>query len=78
MKFTLNRNAVIVELAGKAAHDNKKIRITPRSVKIAFGQNEELNRLLMNSIIPSGGVMPNIHSSLLPKQQHKVPSDTKN
>jgi histone H2A len=59
--------AEIVELAGNAAAQNKKSRITPRFVNMAIRSDEELNKLLGHASISAGGVMPNINASLLPK-----------
>jgi histone H2A len=59
--------AEILELAGNAARDNKKQRIIPRHLQLAIRNDEELNKLLHDVIIVSGGVLPNIHSVLLPK-----------
>jgi histone H2A len=58
--------AEILELAGNAARDNKKGRIIPRHIQLAIRNDEELNKLLSEVIIASGGVLPNIHSVLLP------------
>ncbi|CAM9309301.1 unnamed protein product, partial [Phaeothamnion confervicola] len=60
--------AEILELAGNAARDNKKSRIVPRHVQLAVRNDEELNKLLGNVTIASGGVLPNIHAVLLPKK----------
>eukprot|EP00698_Gefionella_okellyi_P009792 TRINITY_DN250_c0_g1_i3.p1 TRINITY_DN250_c0_g1~~TRINITY_DN250_c0_g1_i3.p1 ORF type:complete len:128 (-),score=23.82 TRINITY_DN250_c0_g1_i3:108-491(-) len=60
--------AEILELAGNAARDNKKTRIIPRHVQLAVRNDEELNKLLGNVTIASGGVLPNIHATLLPKK----------
>ncbi|CAJ1946732.1 unnamed protein product [Cylindrotheca closterium] len=60
--------AEILELAGNAARDNKKSRIIPRHITLAVKNDEELNKLLGDVTIASGGVLPNIHSVLLPKK----------
>jgi histone H2A len=58
----------ILELAGNAARDNKKSRITPRHITLAAKNDEELNKLLGNVTIAAGGVLPSIHAVLLPKK----------
>ena len=63
--------AEILELAGNAARDNKKSRIIPRHVQLAIRNDEELNKLLGGVTIASGGVLPNIHTVLLPKTKAK-------
>lgn len=60
--------AEILELAGNAARDNKKLRIVPRHLQLAIRNDEELNRLLQGVTISQGGVLPNIHAVLLPKK----------
>ena len=60
--------AEILELAGNAARDNKKTRIVPRHIQLAVRNDEELNKLLGSVTIAQGGVLPNIHSVLLPKK----------
>ena len=61
--------AEILELAGNAARDNKKTRIIPRHIQLAVRNDEELSKLLSGVTIASGGVLPNIHSVLLPKKK---------
>jgi len=75
---TVNRNSVlplfllallqVLELAGNAARDNKKTRIVPRHIQLAVRNDEELSKLLGTVTIAAGGVLPNIHSTLLPKK----------
>ena len=64
--------AEILELAGNAARDNKRRRIIPRHVQLAVRNDEELNKLLAGVTVASGGVLPNIHSVLLPKSKGKA------
>ena len=60
--------AEILELAGNVARDNKKTRIIPRHLQLAVRNDEELNKLLGKVTIAQGGVLPNIHTVLLPKK----------
>ena len=63
--------AEVLELAGNAARDNKKTRIVPRHIQLAVRNDEELSKLLGSVTIAAGGVLPNIHSVLLPKKTAK-------
>src|SRR3989338_8007813 len=63
--------AEILELAGNASRDNKRVRIIPRHIQLAIRNDEELNKLLSSVTIKSGGVMPSIHAVLLPPKSHK-------
>ncbi|MEE6468899.1 hypothetical protein FKM82_008411 [Ascaphus truei] len=65
--------AEILELAGNAARDNKKGRITPRHIQLAVGNDQELNKLFEGITITQGGVLPNIHAQLVPKKTSKGP-----
>ncbi len=61
--------AEILELAGNAARENKRTRITPRHIQLAVRNDEELNKLLGGVTIASGGVVPSIHGALVPKKK---------
>ena len=63
--------AEVLELAGNAAKDNKKTRIVPRHIQLAIRNDEELNRLMANTTIAEGGVLPSINQALLPSKGEK-------
>lgn len=65
--------AEVLELAGNRARDNKRKRITVRDIFSAVETDEELIRLFEREGIQLGGtgVMPSIHSSLLPEKGKK-------
>jgi len=69
--------AEILELAGNASRDNKKKRIIPRHIQLAVRNDEELNKLLADVTIANGGVLPNIHSILLPKKSKTKEGESK-
>lgn len=68
--------AEILELAGNASRDNKKMRIAPRHILLAVKNDEELNKLLAGVTISDGGVVPNIQASLLPKKTKMPKNDS--
>lgn len=59
----------ILELSVNAARDNKRMRIIPRHLVLVIKNDEELNKLFSHIDIAQGGVIPNIHSPLLPKRK---------
>ena len=61
--------AEILELAGNAARDNRKSRVTPRHILLAVANDEELHKLLHHVTIASGGVLPKIHPELIARKK---------
>ena len=62
--------AEILELAGNAARDYGKVQINNRHIYLSISGDEELDKLFMDdlkAIIPESGVIPHIHTTLLPK-----------
>ncbi|XP_050042290.2 histone H2A-like [Dermacentor andersoni] len=59
--------AEVLELAGNAARDNNKARVTPRHLQLAVRNDDELSKLLSGVTIAEGGVLPHIRPQLLPK-----------
>ena len=68
--------AETLELAGNAARDNKRSRIIPRHVQLAVRNDEELSKYLSRVTISEGGVLQNIHQSLLGKGKVKKEDST--
>ena len=58
----------IIELAGNAAIEGKKQRIIPRHIQLAIGNDEELNKVIAQTTIATGGVLPNVQDFLFGKQ----------
>ena len=61
--------AEITELSGNAANDNKRATISARDLTLCFRNDEELDELAedLEWNVLGGGVLPNIHAYLLPK-----------
>ena len=51
--------------------DARPPSIIPRHIQLAIRNDEELSKLLGTVTIAAGGVLPNIHSVLLPKKGEK-------
>ncbi|KAJ7449584.1 histone H2A-1 [Mycena latifolia] len=60
--------AELLELAGNCARDNHKVRVIPRHLLLAIKNDNELDQLLKHTVIYQGGVIPYIHSCLIPKK----------
>lgn len=63
--------AELLEAAGNVTKEHKKKRISPRHIKFAIAYDEEIDKLLKDVTIAQGGVVPGIHSALLPKKKQK-------
>ncbi|KAJ7155543.1 histone H2A type 1 [Mycena crocata] len=64
--------AELLELAGNCARDNRRVHIIPRHLLLAIKNDDEMDRLLKNTIILQGGVKPFIHSKLIPSVGREV------
>nr|XP_004239510.1 probable histone H2A.3 [Solanum lycopersicum] len=62
----------VLELAGIAARNDKKTRITPRHIQLAIRFAKELYQFLRDLTIPIGGVIPKIHKILLPNNKNNT------
>ena len=62
--------AEILELAGNAAKDNKKTRISPRYLVLAIRNDNELHPLIQ-ATIAGGGVISHVHTAILGKGKGK-------
>eukprot|EP00461_Guttulinopsis_vulgaris_P001244 UN01244 len=54
--------AEVLELAGNACREAKKSRINPRHMQLAVFQDDELRKLLRDTTIAEGGVIPTYSS----------------
>ncbi|VAI80716.1 unnamed protein product [Triticum turgidum subsp. durum] len=67
--------APTLEPAGNTTRDNKKNRIVPRHIQPVMCNDEELSRLFCAFTIADDGLMPDIHTVLLPKKADKAKDD---
>lgn len=63
--------AELVELAGMAAQQNKKSRISPRHVNLAILNDAELSVMFKDCSVACGGVLPSIHRALVNRSGKK-------
>ena len=61
----------ILDLAGQCADEHKKKTIQPRHLQLAIRNDDELNKLMAESLISAGGVRPNVSEILFPKKGKK-------
>jgi histone H2A len=66
-------SAEVLDISSEVAKQFKRTRINPRHITLAIRNDEELNRLLPNTTIVEGGVVPNILPFLVssPKSPNK-------
>lgn len=69
--------AELLELAANAAKENKKKRITPRTIQLAVANDDELGGLFQNVTLSGGGVVPNLRSELSQKKGKKAKKASK-
>merc|ERR1712096_180344 len=63
----------VLEMAGEISESRKKKTIAPKHLQVAIRGDEELNKLLCNIQISSGGTVPNIQAALFPKNKPNQP-----
>ncbi|GAA0153322.1 hypothetical protein LIER_11589 [Lithospermum erythrorhizon] len=60
----------------KCCNRKQEDLIMPRHIQLALQNDEELSNLLGEVIIPEGGVLPQIHHTLLPKKTMETMNGT--
>merc|ERR1711957_471170 len=66
-------SAEVLELSGNAAKSYKKSRIIPRCVFLAVKEDTELDQLLSNAVIATGGVRNILNHSWLRRRERRKP-----
>ena len=61
--------AEIIEQAGNIATAHKKKTIGPKHLNLAIRQDEEMNQLMCEVVIASGGQLPNVNEFFLAKKK---------
>ena len=61
--------AEMLIITNECARCHHKARITPRHIQLAIQRDEDVRDLLMEVVIPVGGVLPLLHVALLPGYQ---------
>lgn len=64
MFFYFTHVAEILELAGNAARDNKKGRVTPRHILLAIANDEELNQVSYCTYLEKNNILDMLYSCL--------------
>ncbi len=58
--------AEVLEIAGERAKEQGRKRIIPRHILLAIKNDQELEQLFKSATFAAGGVVPHMHSALLP------------
>ena len=64
--------AEVAELSANVAVHEKAKRITPRHMKLAISADNELHMLMKDVDMRQSGVLPFVHTALLPKSKRPV------
>ena len=63
--------AEVLEVAGDACKELKKLRIMPRHIELSIRNDTDLERLFQNKTIRGGGTAPYINPCILQKKKLK-------
>ena len=50
----------VLDLAGQCASEHGKKQIKPRHIQLAIRNDDELNKLFVDTQLSQGGVLPNV------------------